>query len=254
MKIWKPITFGRAEKILIMALIGLTVVVIAIGTIPPIAAAYVHLNDTWSELAIRYGYVGAFLAALIGNLTVIIVFPYTIATFFLATQGLDPFVLGVLTGVGAWLGELSGYLIGRLGTNRFRTAKPTEFEALEKIVRYRPRFVQWLLFLFSALPLPDDVLFIPLGILRYPLWSLFWPSVLGKTAAGLAITYFGSFSGSIVGSNDPTSWSSMLAELGSLYTLSIAMYAMVKVDWNAFMHRLLDHPDVPTEPPHAGTA
>lgn len=241
---FKPFRFGRAEWVTISILFGLTLLVVGIATIPFIAEWYNRINTLWTDWAIAYGYFGAFLAALVGNLTVIIIFPYTIVTFFLATTGgLDPFVLGLLTGIGAFLGELSGYIIGRWGSKKFQAAKPEEYDALERIVNHRPVFVQWLLFVFSLLPLPDDVLFIPLGMLRYSLWKLTWPSLLGKIGAGLIITYAGSFVVRFVDAADPTSPQAIISQLGGLFTLTLAMYALFKLDWQKMMHRLLDgHP------------
>lgn len=247
---FKPFRFGRAEWVTIAVLIALTILVVGISTIPQIADWYERINTTWTNWAIAYGYFGAFLSALIGNLTIIFVFPYTIITFFLATQGLDPILLGVLTGVGAFLGELSGYIIGRWGSKKFQAAKPEAYDALERIVDYRPKFVQWLLFLFSLLPLPDDVLFIPLGMLRYPVWKLTWPSVLGKIGAALVITYAGNFAIKYLDGASATSPQSILGQLGSLFTLTLAMYAMFKMDWTKMMHRLLDgHPSTAPSTP-----
>lgn len=252
---FKPFRFGRAEWVTVSALLFLTFLVVGVSTIPIIAESYNWLNELWTNWAIRYGYLGAFLAALVGNLTIIIVFPYTIVTFFLATTGgLDLFLLGVLTGVGAYLGELSGYIIGRWGSKRFQQAKPEEYEALERIVDYRPRFVQLLLFLFSILPLPDDVLFIPLGMLRYPLWKLTWPAVLGKVGAGLIITYSASIAVRWFGHADATSPSAILSQLGGLFALTLVMYAIFKLDWQKMMHRLIDsHPKTRMTPPHSIT-
>ncbi len=241
---FKPFRFGRAEWVTIAVLGALTLLVVGVSTIPVIADWYNRINSIWTDWAIAYGYLGAFLAALVGNLTIIIIFPYTIVTFFLATTGgLDPFLLGLLTGVGAFLGEMSGYVIGRWGSKKFQQAKPEEYDALERIVNYRPVFVQWLLFVFSLLPLPDDVLFIPLGMLRYSLWKLTWPSLLGKIGAGLIIAYSGSFAVRWFDVSDPTAPGAVLGQLGGLVALTLVMYAIFKLDWQKMMHRLLDgHP------------
>ena len=240
---FKPFRFGRAERITIATLIVLTILVIGVATIPSITSWYDRVNNVWTEWAIRYGYFGSFIAALIGNLTVFIIFPYTVVTFFLATQGLDPFWLGFLTGTGAFIGELSGYVLGRWGSKRFQQAKPEAYDAMVQIVASRPGFVQWLLFLFSLLPLPDDVLFIPLGMLRYPVWKLAWPSWIGKVGAGLAITYAGNLFVHTLDGASATSPGAVFSQLGSLYAVVLAIYAMFRLDWGRMMHQLLDgHP------------
>lgn len=241
---FKPFRFARAERVTIVIIVALTLLVVGVSTIPLIADWYNRINTLWTDWAIAYGYFGAFLAAMVGNLTIIFIFPYTIVTFFLATTGgLDPFLLGLLTGTGAFLGEMSGYVIGRWGSKKFQQAKPEEYDALERIVNYRPVFVQWLLFVFSLLPLPDDVLFIPLGMLRYSLWKLTWPSLLGKIGAGMIIAYSGSFAVRWFDVTDPTSLGAVLSQLGGLVALTLVMYAIFKLDWQKMMHRLLDgHP------------
>lgn len=246
---FKPFRFGRAEWITIGALIGLTALVIVISTVPTLADWYNRMNAAWTDWAVQYGYGGGFLAALVGNLTIIIIFPYTIITFFLATTGnLDPLLLGVLTGLGAFLGELSGYLIGRWGSKKFQTAKPAEYQALQSLIHHRPRFVQWLLFLFSLLPLPDDVLFIPLGMLRYPLWKLTGPSLLGKIGAGLIITYSGSLSIRFFETSSATSPGAIASQLGGLFALTLTMYAIFKIDWTRMMNQLLPQPPADRQP------
>lgn len=246
---FKPLTFGRPEKAILLTLLILVGLVIAISTVPLVADGYERLTKVWTDWAIRFGYLGAFLIALVGNLTIIIVFPYTIAIVFLATTGLNPFILGMATGIGAFCGELSGYILGRWGSTSFKRAKPEQYDALERILDYRPRFVQWLLYLFSALPLPDDVLFIPLGMLRYSLWKLTWPAVLGKCTAGLIVAYTGSYALRPLVTDSPLSWGSILGQLGSLVATALVIYAIFKVDWTQTMHKLLkDKPEPAKEP------
>lgn len=240
---FKPFRFGRAEKLTLVILFLLGLLVIGVQRIPAVAEWYTAINTAWTDWAIRFGYFGAFMAALIGNLTIIIVFPYTVAIFFLATAGLDPILLGLATGTGAVIGELSGYVIGRWGSARFQKAKPEAYESLKLIVTARPKFVQWLLFVFSLLPLPDDVLFIPLGMLRYNFWKLFIPSWLGKVGAGLIVSIFGSSLEPVLNGQPATSGWALVSELGSLVAVVLVMYAILRLDWTKMMHRLLDsHP------------
>ncbi len=237
---FKPFKFGWAEIITVAALVLLVLLFMGIHYYPPIDAWYTGFTEQWTEIAVRYGYTGAFLSSLVGNLTVVIIFPYTIVVYLVATSGLDPFLLGLVTGTGAVLGELSGYLIGRWGAHKFQKAKPEAFDALKKIVNARPTYVTWLLFVFSVLPLPDDVLFVPLGFLRYSLWRLLWPAWLGKVIAALVITYAGNFAYHFTDHSNVTSPMAIFNQLGALFALTIAMYLMFKLDWQKIMHRLLN--------------
>lgn len=237
---FKPFRFGRAEQITLLVLLGFVLLVVGVYKIPAVANWYSDVNASWTSWAIRFGILGAFLAALIGNLTIVIVFPYTVVIFFLATTGVHPLWLGLATGTGAVLGEFSGYIIGRWGSNKFQQAKPETYQALDGIVTARPKFVRWLLFIFSALPLPDDVLFIPLGMLRYPVWKLLWPSWIGKVLAGMAVAFFGNTLEPVLNGQPATSSLSLVSEIGSLVAVVLVMYAILKLDWTMMMHRLLD--------------
>lgn len=236
---FKPITFGRPEKVTLLLFFILVAMTIAIATVPLVTNSYEASYEFLTYWAIRFGYAGAFFAALIGNLTVVVIFPYSIVIVWLASTGLDPFLLGLLTGLGAFIGEMSGYVLGRWGSTRFQAAKPAQYEALKKILNYRPRLVGWLLFIFSLTPMPDDVLFIPLGMLRYSIWKLIWPAVLGKVGAGLIITYSGSYVLRPLLTQPPTSLTSILGQVGSLVATLLVIYTIFKVDWTRTMHRLL---------------
>jgi len=229
--------FGRAEAILAGALAILGLGAYFVITQPAFAEWNVRIFEAWTEWAIRFGYFGAFLTALIGNLTVVIIFPYTLLVFFLATTGLDPFWLGLLTGVGAELGELSGFLLGRIGAGAIERRRPREYFALKRIVEHRPAVVPVLLFVFSLTPMPDDVLFIPLGLLRYPTWKLIVPSLLGKIGAGMIIAYTGSAVQSSL--TVASAQTSLVYQFGTLGLLAALMYAVAKIPWQRVLDRML---------------
>ncbi|MBI4092646.1 MAG: VTT domain-containing protein [Candidatus Kerfeldbacteria bacterium] len=232
--------FGTAELVLVVAMTAILVGGILILTNSTLAEWNVRLFRAWTDWAVRYGYFGAFITALIGNLTIVVVFPYTILVFFLATSGLNPLVLGTLTGIGAELGELSGYFLGRAGAGAIHRHRPKEYTALQRLIHHRPKVVPALLFLFSMTPMPDDILFIPLGILRYSVWKLIVPSTLGKITAGLIIVFFGR---SIQTAASASSVRSVvLYQLGTLLALTILMYAIAKVPWSRVVERFLRTP------------
>jgi len=201
----------------------------------------------WTDWAIRYGYFGAFISAFIGSITFVLVFPYTIIVFFLATQGLSPLWLGILMGTGAALGQMSGYLFGLLGARPFQRARPREYDALERIVHFRPKFVQWLLFFFAVTPLPDDVLFIPLGMLRYKWWKTFLPTWAGKVISGLLVTYSSKVLSHVFDTTTAAPVSVVANQLVTFFTVAIVLYFIFKLDWDKMMHRLLD-PYAPKKP------
>ncbi|MFH0828999.1 MAG: VTT domain-containing protein [Candidatus Kerfeldbacteria bacterium] len=233
----RHVRFGKPEWAVVSILAALAVSAALVATSETFAFWNQRLYEAWTVWAVHYGYFGAFIAALVGNLTVVIVLPYTIVTFFLASAGLNPVFLGVLTGIGAVIGELSGYCIGRFSSGSVERRRPVEYAALKRIVEHRPAVVPALLFTFSLLPFPDDVLFIPLGMLRYSAWKLIVPSLAGKIGAGLAIA----FSARLVqGATRLSAVSTaLLYQFGTLMLLTILVYAIFKIPWSSVMNRLI---------------
>lgn len=240
---FKPFRFGRTEYIFLSIFIGLTALTIAAANIPVIANWYQHMNVVWTNWALKYGYWGAFLASFIGSITVIFIFPYTLIVFFLATRGLDLALLGVLMGLGAAIGQMSGYLIGLWGAGPFQRSRPEEYDAMERIVAYRPKLVLWLLFVFAVTPLPDDVLFIPLGMLRYPWWKVFLPTIAGKVITGFIVTYATLVFPHLFSLESSPTVGALVNQIVSYFTVLALLYLIFKLDWTRMMHRLLDgHP------------
>lgn len=234
-------SFGTPERIVVGILLALAVIVILVATNPAVAEWNLRFYQAWTAWATHYGYLGAFVTAAVGNLTVVIVFPYTLVTFFLASAGLNPLLLGVLTGVGAEVGELSGYLIGRWSSRAVERHRPSEYAALQRLVEHRPAVIPALLFTFSLLPFPDDVLFIPLGMLRYRFWKLVLPSLAGKIGAGLIIAFSAQAIGGL--SRRGAVSTALLYQFGTLMLLTIVMYAIIKLPWSSMMNRLLQGSD-----------
>lgn len=247
---FKSFRFGNAELLIISFVVLLVLLGIGIATVPAVTDWYGSLTTAWTQLALRYGYWGAFFSALVGSLTIVIVFPYTIIIIFLAAQGLNPLYLGLLMGLGATIGELSGYLIGWSGARYVQRKKPESYDAVQGIVASRPRALQWLLFLFAITPLPDDVLFIPLGVLRYPWWKIVLPTLSGKLISGIVITSVGySFKHTIDTASAGTA-EAVISQFGMLAVIALMVYLFLKLDWQAIMRRLIKtDPDPPASPP-----
>jgi len=242
---FKPFKFGKVEIGILLLLCLLFILGIGIFTIPFLAAQYGKLTDIWTEVAIRWGYWGAFVAALIGSTSVTVFFPYTIIVFFLATQGLNPFWLGLLMGLGAGAGQMVGYIAGTFGTRWFRRQKPETYDALEQILAYRPKVITLLLIIFGSSPLPDDMLMVPLGMLRYPWWKAYIPSTIGKIFAGWVVTYSSYYVSRSLDLGTAASATGIVSQLVTVAALAAIGYIMFRLDWQKIMHRLLDHQSVP---------
>jgi membrane protein YqaA with SNARE-associated domain len=144
-----------------------------------------NLSHTWAESARnpQNALLMAFIFATFGNTTVLIVFPYALIVWYIALQYPNWWLLGIISGLGAGVGEVTSYLVG-MWIGNTKNLKKSElgekFYRLKLKLERRPAAIPIFIFIAGATPLPDDMLLVPLGILRYPYKRVIIPCMLGK--------------------------------------------------------------------------
>jgi membrane protein YqaA with SNARE-associated domain len=202
----------------------------------------VQLQDiiNWLQnLSIQYGYFGIFLLSLIGALSIFFPIPYTVIIFTLGGQGFDPILIAVAAGFGSAIGEFSGYLLGFGGRKAIseRYKKKIDF-----LVRLFNRFGPIVIFIFALTPLPDDLLFIPLGVMRYSVIRAFIPALIGKFFMNLIVAYSGQISLQIIKDIFGVESDWMTAAIGmtlAIVLLIIVFIIMFKVNWEKYFEEYL---------------
>lgn len=145
---------------------------------------FFQLFQEWSYL----GYVGMFLISLVGSATVI--FPLPAAGFIFAGAAyLNPFILAIVTGIGAAMGEVIGYAVGWGGRKIGEKKLQKELERAENMFNKYGSFIT--LTVFAATPLPDDIVGIISGILNYDMKKFFVAVFIGKTLLHLVVSLAG---------------------------------------------------------------
>ncbi len=192
------------------------------------------LNYLWQQFA-QLGYFGVFLVSLIGSSTIIVPIPYTILIFQLGLLGWDTFLLTIAGGLGAAIGELSSYLVGYYGR---RIVSDEQQRKMDYIVKIFGRSVPIATFLFALTPLPDDLLFIPLGIMRYNLLKVFIPALIGKLLMIYILASFGKIGGDIIIQifGGEGSWIGMLI---TVILLVIILIALFRINWEKVFEKRL---------------
>lgn len=189
------------------------------------------MNYFW----LQFGYFGVFLVSIIGTASIIIPVPYTLLIFWLGVWGYDPLLLTIAGGAGSAIGEFSGYLLGYYGRRLLSSERQRKMGYLLKLFgRYGPIAI----FLFALTPLPDDLLFIPLGILRYSYVKAFIPSVLGKLFMCYILAYFGRTQGQLILLlfGQEGSWIGMIITAVLLVIVVIALY---RIDWEKVFEKYM---------------
>ena len=133
-----------------------------------------------------WGYFGAFVTQLLNSLTVLFPSLGHLVIMILA-QDLNPWLLGLIGGVGAGLGELSGYLVGLSGRRMVDRGTPW----LARLLGWSRQRGAVVIFLFAVLPLPFDVVGIWAGSARYHLGRFLVYTTGGKIIKVTAIAWAG---------------------------------------------------------------
>jgi len=190
------------------------------------------LLEEWMEqFALQFGYLGVFVISFIGSVSVVVPIPYTIVIFFLGGV-LDPFLVAVSGGLGAALGEFSGYALGYYGRTIVSEERRRKMDYMVKVFdRYGPAAI----FLFALTPLPDDLLFIPLGVMRYPFWKAFIPALFGKTLMTFILAYSGQQSIELI--MTLFGGSGLLGTVVTSALLIIIIVAIIKIDWEKLFEK-----------------
>jgi membrane protein YqaA with SNARE-associated domain len=190
------------------------------------------IAEWMQNFAVQYGYIGIFLISLLGAMSIFVPIPYTIVIFILGgLPSFDPLWIAVAAGLGSAIGEFSGYLIGMGGRKVISDKYKKKMDFLTKLFK---KYGPIVIFVFALTPLPDDLLFIPLGVMRYSLIQAFIPALLGKFFSNLIIAYSGRLSLEIVKSLFGVEGEGMSLLIGTIIgivLLVIVFIIMFKVDW-----------------------
>ncbi|RLG74564.1 MAG: hypothetical protein DRO23_06365 [Thermoprotei archaeon] len=177
------------------------------------------------ELIYIYGPLGVFLVSFLGNVIPYSTIPYLI---FVVQYGVaigNPLIrigIAVLGGLGAALGKVIVLLIGFAA----RKVIPEKTKKSMKLfMKLAGKSVFVAVLIFAASPLPDDILYIPLGAMGYSPFKFFAAAVIGKIIITYMALLFGGIIRLIAGE------SSVLAAIVSLIATIVLLLILVKVNW-----------------------
>ncbi|MFH1234862.1 MAG: VTT domain-containing protein [Candidatus Diapherotrites archaeon] len=144
-----------------------------------------------------FGLPGLFIASIIANATIIFPLPLDFLVFpigkmdFYGLGILSPLAVGIAVGLGAAIGELTGYFLGRVGAKGVEKLKRGEMKKVlslkEKIHKYGMIFI----FLFALFPSAFDLVGIAAGLIKFDAKKFFIACALGKTMRYVFIAYSG---------------------------------------------------------------
>lgn len=176
---WKRLSARTIPVLLILVIVAITACLFF----------YFRHNPEKIEELEHYGYLGAFLIALISTASVFLPTP---GFLILVALGIvfNPILIGLTGALGGALGETTGYILGHSG--RVAITSNKTYTRAESWMKKRGF---WAVFLVSLIPiLPIDIVSIAAGALRYTLWKFLLACFFGK-----AVIYIGLIQASALG-------------------------------------------------------
>ncbi len=153
-------------------------------------------------------------------------------------------ILGIalIGGLGSALGELTGYAVG-YGTKKIAEERKSDLldnvDGFGKMILENEKRTPLYIFVFALTPLPDDLLFLPLGMMKYSFWKCIIPGWLGKNFTTLFYCCWPlfvalGFTSQGIQSN---SKSSIITEAILLLVTITVMFFIMAFDWAKFLEK-----------------
>lgn len=150
--------------------------------------------------------------------------------------------LALVGGLGSAFGESTGYIVG-YGAKKIADERESELlnnvNGFGKLILENEKRTPLYIFLFALTPLPDDILFLPLGMIKYPFWKCIIPGWLGKNFTTMfyccwPIFVALGFMAQGIQSNDN---SSIITEALLLLVTITIMFFIMAFDWTKYIEK-----------------
>jgi uncharacterized membrane protein YdjX (TVP38/TMEM64 family) len=158
----------------------------AVAVVSALGSA-LYFRDHLQDLE-RYGYAAVFLVGLISNATLLLPVPGLAVSSVLGGV-FNPWIVGLVAGVGQALGELTGYMAGYSGQTWV-----DEHPRYRRLVLWTQRYGVFGIFLLALFPNPlFDVAGMAAGVLRLPVWKFLLSCAAGKVIKNILFAVAGSY-------------------------------------------------------------
>jgi membrane protein YqaA with SNARE-associated domain len=165
-------------------LAGFLIVIVIMGGILYLYRQYpgkIDQLETW-------GYLGAFIISALSSATIIVPVPGLIIIFTLGAV-LNPWLVGIISGLGGTLGELTGYLLGYSGRAAIRNMR-----LYRRMEGWMKRWGGVTILVLAAIPNPVfDVAGAVAGALRFPVWKFCLYGGVGRIIKHTLVAFAGAW-------------------------------------------------------------
>jgi len=246
----------RADQVFGVSMILVFFYWIALLLSPAIVSPLSQFFEWIMNAAVYLGYPGTFLASLLGSASVVVEVPFAGVPFVLSglREGLtgpflfDPWLIGILSGVGATIGDMSSYALGYAGR---RLVDESNSKGFSRFIEEHPRATPVAVFVLAATPLPLDPAVVALGVARYSWWKLFLPCLIGEVIFLTLISWAGRLSLDwiieLLGVGGPVTLVSASIEVLGIVLLILTVYLAIRIDWSSFSSKFRNSSELDQE-------
>ena len=166
-------------------LIPLLILLVVIAVVAGVFYLYQAHPGKINELQ-QFGYLGAFIISVTLNATLVLpAGNFVVMAAFGATLP-SATLVGLVGGLGAAVGEITGYVAGYSGQSMIQRRK-----VYQRLERWVKKWGTLTIFLLSIAPLFFDLAGLAAGALRFPFWKFFIATWLGRTILYIGIAWAG---------------------------------------------------------------
>ncbi len=194
----------------------------------------IDIQDLYSFYS-SSGYVGIFLISFVGSIIPFIPVPYfPVLVTSALDKSLDPNIIVLLSTIGAVLAKTIIFIASYYGRNILSKKTKTRMLPLQKLLS---KYGGIGVFVAALTPIPDDLVYIPLGIAKYSPSRFALFTFIGKFFLGASIVWGTVFLGRpimerfLVVTDSNNEYSALLVTVLSVILLVLLLFFTFKFDW-----------------------
>ncbi|MGA9841329.1 MAG: VTT domain-containing protein [Nitrososphaeraceae archaeon] len=185
------------------------------------------------------GYLGVFVISFIGSIIVFVPIPYFPVLIAAAlNKELDPNLVSLSSALGAILAKTIIFYASYYGRKSLSKQTKKRIYPLQKLVA---KYGSLAAFIAALTPIPDDLVYIPLGLVKFTPWKFVVSTFLGKFILNEIIVWGSVYLGrpfidKVISNNiDPITL--ILVTVASIASLGLLIYLSLKIDWEKIINR-----------------
>ncbi len=167
----------------------LVVIFLAVGLSFAIAE-FVLYDAWWQDKIASGGYLAVLLFAFVASMNIILPIPAVTFTPVFLTAGLSLLPIATALTLGTLLADLVAYIFGHYSAQGVARKYPRFSKKLTTYTITHKKLIIPLVFIYAAfVPIPNEVIVIPLALAKVPLKKIFLPLLLGNLLNQTLLAY-----------------------------------------------------------------